>query len=321
MPDLKKTGAAVLAGVLILFAGLVSPVAAQTQLRFGVLPVVDTLPLIVGQQQGLFAAQQIDLELVAFQSALERDAALQAGRLDGYFGDILNTVLLINTGHELRILTTAYHTHPDHRMFGIVTAPEAGIVTVAQLKNRPVAISRATIIEYLLDRLLQQQGRTPAFVTKQEIKKIPIRLQMLLAGKVPAALLPEPLLTLAESKGARVLVDDRRLNMSETVLAMQTQLLSQDATLADRFLRAYALAVNKINHAPQAYKPVLVEKTRFPKPIAGRYKMPRFPAVAPPSPADVAAAQAWLKNRGMISRPVAYENIVVMNAPAATGKQ
>ena len=35
-----------------------------------------------------------------------------------------------------------------------------------------------------------------------EIKKIPIRLQMLLSGQVTAALLPEPLLTLAETHGA-----------------------------------------------------------------------------------------------------------------------
>lgn len=59
--------------------------------------------------------------------AQERDAALQAGQLDGYFGDILNTIVLIRAGQELRIVTTVFHTHPDFRMFGIVPVRGAGL--------------------------------------------------------------------------------------------------------------------------------------------------------------------------------------------------
>ena len=83
-------------------------------------------------------------------------------------------------------------------MFGIATAPGSGAMSPADLKGRQVAISRATIIEYLLDRIMAAEGFGPDHVAKLEIKKIPVRLQMLLADQVPAALLPEPLLTLAE---------------------------------------------------------------------------------------------------------------------------
>ena len=181
---------------------------------------MDVLPLLVGQEKGLFEKEGIDLELIGFQSALERDAALQAGRLDGYFGDILNTVLLVQGGEKLKIIATAFHTHPRCRMFGIAVSPGAGITDPAKIQGKDVAISSATIIEFLLDQLLGIQSMRPRDVTKIEIKKIPIRLQMLLSGQVTAALLPEPLLTLAETHGATVILDDRQLDTALTVLAI-----------------------------------------------------------------------------------------------------
>jgi NitT/TauT family transport system substrate-binding protein len=281
------------------------------RIRFGLLPVVDTLPLLAGVEKRFFSEEGIELEPVSFQSALERDAALQAGKLDGYFGDILNTVLLIHAGQPIKILTTAYHSQPAHRMFGIAAAPDSGIRRLVDLQGRQVAVSRATIIEYLLDRFLEAHRLPTDFVQQQEIKKIPVRLQMLLAGQVPAALLPEPLLTLAESRGAAVLADDRNLDTSLTVLALNLHLLSESETLAERFLRAYGRAVQAVNSNPQNFKNFLVERTRFPTEIKDRYRVPDFPPVAPPPAADIQAAQQWLKAKGLVKAPLAYDAVVL----------
>jgi NitT/TauT family transport system substrate-binding protein len=294
--------------VLILFIGAL-PARSQEPLRLGILPVVDTLPLLVGETEGLFEKEGLTVALVSFQSALERDAALQAGKLDGYFGDILNTILLIRAGQNLRIVTTVFHTHPDFRMFGIVTAPGAGLASPADLAGKQVAISRATIIEYLLDRLLATRGLPPDYVVKLEIKKIPIRMQMLLADQVPAALLPEPLLSLAEFKGGTVLLDDRGLDTSETILAFSEEALRRPG-LAEAFLTAYGQAVRRINQAPEAYKDLLVARTRFPMPVKEQFRVPVFPEPGPPSAADVAAVQDWLAATGNATQRRPYETLV-----------
>jgi NitT/TauT family transport system substrate-binding protein len=178
-----------------------------------------------------------------------------------------------------------------------------------------VAISRATIIEYLLDRIMAAEGFGPDHVAKLEIKKIPVRLQMLLADQVPAALLPEPLLTLAESKGAHVVADDRRLDTSETILALDAGRISGDATLASRFLTAYRQAVDRINRDPEAYKTLLVERTRFPLPVQERFRVPVFPDPQPPSPEDVAAVQDWLQQNGLIETRLVYDSVVWTDQP------
>ena len=302
-------------GVLVMILSIGTlPARAQEPLKLGILPVVDTLPLLVGETEGLFDKAGVPVELVSFQSALERDAALQAGQLDGYFGDILNTILLIRAGQDLKIVTTVFHTHPDFRMFGIVAAPGAGLTSLADLAGKQVAISRATIIEYLLDRLLVARGLPPDYVAKLEIKKIPIRMQMLMADQVPAALLPEPLLSLAEFKGGTVLLDDRALDTSETILALSEKVLSRPG-VAEAFLAAYGQAVRRINQDPEAFKDLLVARTRFPMPVKERFRVPVFPEPGPPAAADVAAVQDWLATSGNDTRQLPYEALVRVAKP------
>jgi NitT/TauT family transport system substrate-binding protein len=285
--------------------------AAET-MRMGVLPVVDTLPLWVGIEEKEFEKQGLDLKMISFESALERDAALQAGNLDGYFGDLLNTVLLIRSGQKIHIITTAYHTHPDFRMFGIATSPQSAIQAPADLRGQSVGISRATVIEYLLDRMLAQQSLKPDDISRQDIKKIPIRLQLLLADRIPSALLPEPLLSLAETKGARVILDDRQLNMPETVLAVTQTWVQPDPTRIRRFLTAYENAVARINQNPEAHRNILLKNTRFPETVGDRYRIPVFPPVALPPEADVHAVQDWLIQNGMADGRTAYREIVLL---------
>ena len=298
---------------LLILLTLAFPAVSSSgeKLGFGILPVVDVLPLLVGQEKGLFEKEGIDLELISFQSALERDAALQAGRLDGYFGDILNTVLLVQSGEQLKIIATAFHTHPQCRMFGIAVAPGSGITDPAGIQGKDVAISSATVIEYLLDQLLGTRNMSPRDVTKQEIKKIPIRLQMLLSGQVTAALLPEPLLTLAETHGASVVLDDRKLNTALTVLAVNLKNRPAISALIPGFLKAYDAAVDLINENPSAFKELLITKTQFPMAVKDKYRSRFFRPAPLPAEADVLAVQEWLLKNGLIKTRIPYADMVI----------
>ena len=84
----------------VLVAIIVSGIACAgdediSSIKFGVLPVVDTLPLLVADDEGFFEQENIDIEIIPFNSALERDAALQAGEINGYFADPLSAILMI----------------------------------------------------------------------------------------------------------------------------------------------------------------------------------------------------------------------------------
>jgi NitT/TauT family transport system substrate-binding protein len=128
---------------------------------------------------------------------------------------------------------------------------------------------------------------------------------------VTAALLPEPLLTLAESRGARVILDDRELDTALTVLAVNLKNRPALSALIPRFLKSYNTAVDLINADPSAYKGLLIEKTQFPLAVKDSYPVPVFPARAIPSEADVQAVQEWLLKNGLIKTRIAYADMVI----------
>ncbi len=300
--------------LLAVFLGLglsFSPTGwAKDEIRIGVLPVVDTLPLWVAKERGLFDANGLAVELMSFDSALERDAALQAGKLEGYFGDLLNTMLLIRSGQPIRIVIVAYRTDPERRMFGLALAPGSDIDRPDRLVQRTIGISRATVIEFLLDQMLTAAGVPTEKVEKQDIKKIPIRMQLLLSGQIAAALLPEPLLSLAESKGARVLLDDRRLDLTETVIALNRNWVVADPGRLARFRTAYAKAVETIRQEPEAMTDILIRRCRLPSERSTSWRLPVFPAAGLPTSRDIDLVQQWLIENRMIDTPLNERDIV-----------
>ena len=93
----------VLLSLLVLAA--VQP-AHSAPLKLGVLPAADTIVLHVAADEGLFAKQGLEVELVPFQSALELGAAMRAGALSGHFGDIITVLMQNESGSPHAIVAT-----------------------------------------------------------------------------------------------------------------------------------------------------------------------------------------------------------------------
>ncbi|MBU2510825.1 ABC transporter substrate-binding protein [bacterium] len=287
---------------------MISGVYAEP-LRFGVLPVIDTLPLQVAVKEGFFNREQLEVELVPFTSANERNTAVYSGQLDGFFGDLIATLLIIDkklardNEVPVKILTISYYTDPDQRMFALVTSPQLVPGSKTELT---VAVSKASIIEYLLTWFQKLPTSGQYSFQAVEIKQMPIRLQMLLAGKIDSALLPEPLVSLAESKGARVLDTDQALNMPLTILNISTNRLNQK----DAFLRAYGKAVLELNKNPEKYRDLMAETCRIPKPLVKSFPMYKYPAPRVPSESEVKPVQDWMVEKDLLSSAISYKLLV-----------
>ena len=76
-------------------------------------------------------------------------------------------------------------------MFAVLAGPKSRLSRAADLAGVPVAISKNTIIEYTTRHLLKKSGLQPDRIKVMEVKNIPVRFQMLMAGKIKAATLPE----------------------------------------------------------------------------------------------------------------------------------
>ena len=58
-----------------------------TTLSFGAMGSIDAVPLVIAQEKGYFEEEGLNVNLEIFTAAKDRDAALQAGELDGVLAD------------------------------------------------------------------------------------------------------------------------------------------------------------------------------------------------------------------------------------------
>lgn len=286
--------------------------------RIGTLPTEDSLPLWVAEKAGYFAKAGIPkVDIVEFQSAQERDVAFSSGAIDGYMGDIIAAANLTAAGKANTIATVMLGADKTQGRFGIAIAPQAKddtlMPTAKGLANVPVGTSSATIQEYVLDGLLAESGVPTSAVKVEEVKKVPVRFQLLMSGKLRAAALPEPFLSLAEQGGAKVVADDTqaKTNLSQTILAFSRTYREKPGapeTIAG-VLRAWDSAVADINKSPDSYRALLVEKAKLPKSLESSYKVNTYPEHELPAGADIAAVLAWMDAKGYLKGRVTPEQL------------
>ncbi|MDO8962915.1 MAG: MetQ/NlpA family ABC transporter substrate-binding protein [Coriobacteriia bacterium] len=309
---------------LALFAGLVgctTPSGAPAEspsstvpakLRIGTLPTEDTLPLWVAERDDLFKKAGIEVEIISFASAQERDAALTANAIDGFMGDLIAAASLRAGGVPVKVATVMLGATPAEGRFGIAVKPGSKVTSLEGLADKPIGTSSGTIQEYVLDQLMIQAGVSPEQIKKEEVKKVPVRFELLMSGKLEAAALPEPFLSLAEKTGAKVVADDAGdSNLSQTVLVFAGAFLDEPAGAAavTKLLGVWDEAVAVINKDPNAFRALLVEKARLPKPLESTYKVNTYPTAQLPKKEQVEDVLDWMKGSGLLTKEVTFRDL------------
>ncbi|MBU1567776.1 MAG: ABC transporter substrate-binding protein [Proteobacteria bacterium] len=290
--------------LLTVFILTACSVHAGALLKIGLLPIEDSVPFYVAEQEKMYAAENLQVELIPFQSALERDSALAAGAIDGAIDDPIGAILFDKGQGRLKITSICLGEKSDEGVFAILAAPDSGLKTVGDLKGVEIAVSNSTIIEYVTDRILAQQGFKTEEIKKLEVIKMPIRMQMLLSNAVKAATLPEPLASIAVSKGARVLISDAtgEESLSQTIIVFRAEVLKNQRPEIAAFFRAYKGAVQAINNDPEKFRALFVDKGRIPPFLAKTYPIPFFPLPTPFSPALFEPVMNWLAAKQLVAK-------------------
>ena len=298
--------------LLVIIVWLLSfPAAAADPLKIGLLLIEDSIPFWVAEQEGYFQKQGVEVQLIPFLSALERDSALAANAIDAAISDPVGAILFDKGTGRLKITSLGLGKTPAEGVFAILASAKSNITTIEQLKGVEIAVSNSTIIEYVTDKLLENQGFLPGEISKIEVKKMPIRMQMLLSNSVAAATLPEPLASIAEAKGAKVLLKDSSAlqSLSQTVIIFRSEVLEKKKAAVQSFFAAYGDAVKSINSSPEKFRPLFLEKGRIPAFMADSYPIPVYPEPEPFSVDLYQPVIKWLVTKGFVDE-IAYEEMV-----------
>ncbi len=298
---------------VFLLSGCSQEVTSENEdmLKIGILPNEEVLPLYVAQEEGFFKKYDIDVEIVNFQSAAERDAAIQAGAVDGVEGDLLAVALIRQGGTPVKAVSLAMGASPEEGRFAMLAAPNT-IENINDLKGKKLAISKNTIIEYVADQMLLANGIKPQEVQKVNIAKMPLRAEMLLQGEVTAAVLADPLAVHAELKGAKVLVDDTKMseNISQSVYFFRDDVIKNKKSAIRKFLQAYGEGAEAVAKNPEKYRDLFIEKVNIPVELQSSYPVPTFSPLELPTEKDSQRVIDWLRANKLLTEDYTYMDIV-----------
>ncbi len=285
--------------------------AEPVTLRIATLPILDNLPMYVAQQEGLFAAHNVNVEFIPAGSAAERDQIIVAGQADGMINETISTLLYNKDQPQVQIVRFARTATSEASQYSILANSQSGIETVADLKGIEIGISEGTVIEYITFRLLQAEGLAAEDIKTIAVPKIADRMALLNSGELKAATLPDPLSSLAIQQGALIVIDDTsHPEYGYSTYSFVIPVIEQNPDAIRGFLAAVEDASALINANPNKWNDLLQKEKLVPEPLLGSYKMPPFPAASVPSQAQWDDALAWAKENGLVENDVAYSDSV-----------
>jgi len=280
---------------------------AAPALRVGTLQTDDLLPLWVAEQQGLISAAGLNVTISTFQSAQEQIAAVTAGQIDAIMTDMVVGAQLSAAGTPMRFVTIMQGAPA-----GVVAGAGTGIKTAADLAGVATGCASPTILEYIYDKALHDAGVPDGQIKTTEIKKLPVRLQMLTSGQIKAAALPWTLFQLAVAQGAVPVIGiDQAGPYTSTVFAVRQAWLDQSGTTdaVTQLLGVWDKAVGIINADPTAQRGLLATEASLPSPLDTTYPVRQYPMSGPAPEVQVTDVLNWMTSKGYLTTPLTYADL------------
>jgi NitT/TauT family transport system substrate-binding protein len=280
-------------------------------LKVAVLPIIDTLPLYVAEQEGFFSDHGVRVELVPVASAPERVQLIAAGQADGTINETLSVMLFNREQVQMQAVRYALRPSEDYGHFFILASGDSGITTPEGLKGVEIGVSQGTVIEYVTERVLTSEGLDPQEIKTIPVPKIPDRMTLLASGELQAATLPDPLGALAVQSGAVVVIDDSQYpEYGFSIYSFRKEVIDAHPEAITGFLAAVDEAIALINANPSRFTTILSDAKIVPDVLLEAYRVPLFPSAGVPSEAEWSDALEWAQAKGMLDVEVPYQDSV-----------
>ena len=278
----------------------------KESLKVGLISSIASLPLLIAEEQGYFDESGIEVELEYFKAAKDRDAALQAGELDGVLCDQIAIAIYQSADLNMQI------TGKTDGSTTIVAGANSGITSVSELAGKKIAISENTMIEYTLDQVLKAAGVDITSVEKVSIPSMATRLEMLDSGEIDVAVMPNPYSDTALANGGVCLeVVDSLSDMYTSVTAFKQDVIDMHADTIKAYYEAYNKAVEYINTTDSSvYEEIIIETIGYPETMRGNIVVPKFNVNTLPTAESVEAALAWATEKGLLTKDLVPSDIL-----------
>lgn len=280
-----------------------SEVAEVETIKVGVMPSMDNMPFVISHEQGFDKDHGVDIQLQTFKAAKDRDAAFQAGELDGINADLVGVATYLQGGMDIKVTSATYG------QFDLIATAENK--SVDDLKGKQIAIMKNQGPEFSIDQILQKAGLTEADVSLVDVPAVPSRVELLENEQAQGAIVPEPFVTMSEEKGLVSLGSTRDFGINPFVLCFTTDTIDKKAEALRGMYEAYNEAVDWMKEQDQSeYIDLFVEEVGFPEELKDKIEVPDYPHIEQASIEDVTLAFDWAKEHKLLTDDITPDEVL-----------
>lgn len=277
----------------------------KTKITMGVMGSIDAIPLVIAQEKGYFGDEGIDLDLQIFKAAKDRDAALQAGELDGVLADEVAISIYQNSGIDMKITGTT------NGSWTLVAGKDSGISSLSDLKGKRMGISERTMIDYLADYIAVENGMNASDIEKIAIPAMPARLEALKNNQIDAAILPAPFNDTAIADGGVEITKIFNEDIMISTTAFLQEIIEKNPEAIKGFYKAYDKAIEYINNTDiSEYEDIVISTVGYSEDTRGNIVLPELKANYLPSEERVQAVFDWSKSSGIIEKELKAKDAI-----------
>lgn len=170
--------------------------------HIAILPTDESEPFKYAKEKGIFDSLGINVSLDTFMAAMDADTAFVNGKVlfiltDSIKAKYLGSVCLCN-GDSDSVATVM----TDTLTLSMLTSANARIKNIKSLKEKIIAVTRNSAIDYTADKILELAQLKKEELNRPQINNLELRAQMLNLSQYDGAILPEPFATECEDSGA-----------------------------------------------------------------------------------------------------------------------
>lgn len=262
--------------------GTTESASGLDQVTVGIIPILDVAPIYLGQDQGFFEDEGIELTLESGQGGAAILPGVESGQFQ--FGFSNNTSLLVakDKGLDVRIVSAGNSTTGEVGAdFSAVVAPEGGgIEDAADLEGKRVAVNTLNNIgSTTINDAVREAGGDPSSIDYVELG-FPDMPGALSGGQVDAAWVVEPFLSITQGQGATPVLwnfaeADPELMVASYFTSGSTA--DADADLVERFASAMETSLEYAEQNPDEVRRIVQTYTSLDAEAAEGVTLPAFP--------------------------------------------
>ncbi|MDV2979046.1 UNVERIFIED_CONTAM: ABC transporter substrate-binding protein [Actinomycetes bacterium ARC8] len=283
------------------------------QITVGVIPIVDTAPIWLGEAKGFFAEEGLDLEIETATGGSAIVPGIQSGSYDFAFSNLISVMVANDKGLDMEFVANGISTTGDESsdVGSVLVKGDSKISSPKDLAGKKVSVNNLSNIgDTTIKSIVEADGGDPESIEFVEVP-FPDAPAALENGIVDAAWILEPFQSSAMDAGAKKLSANFAEFDPELDVAgyfTSAQYAQENPEVTQKFTTAMNKSLDYAQQHPDEVRDIVGTYTKISEDVRAGMVLPRFRAdfnrEAVQKLGD--AAQSY----GTLSKPVDIEKLL-----------